>query len=209
MILGRRKRIAPVSLYCSGYDSGYRRGIVPMSLVAGVLLLFSTSAFGSWSQVDEILTEAYGAQTARECSDYYSTLNIPDDQVAAVRGSIARLVEAGYPSGCPWEYLKLAADLSKAGIDLDDLTNKIREGIAKKVSPERLTRVIDDRVKALLEARVFTLKLVENKIKFLDRQMAYSVIADYLLRGVSQQELMASILEGKLEKYPALDSVIN
>ena len=186
----------------------YRAGGMVVCLLAGVLFLLPAISFGSWSQVEEILTEAYGVQTARECSDYYDALNIADDQVAAVRDSIARLVEAGYPSGCPKEYLKLAADLSRAGIDLGDLTNKIREGIAKKVSPERLTRVIDDRVKALLEARVFTLKLVENDIKFLDRQMAYSVIADYLLRGVSQQELMTSILEGKLEKYPALDSVI-
>jgi hypothetical protein len=186
----------------------YRAGGMVVCLLAGVLFLLPATSFGSWSQVEEILTEAYGAQTARECSDYYDALKIPDDKVAAVRDSIARLVEAGYPSGCPKEYLKLAADLSKAGIDLDDLTNKIREGIAKKVSPERLNRVIDDRVKALKEARVFTLELIENNIKFLDRQMAYRVIADYLLRGVSPQELMTSTLEGKLEKYPALDSVI-
>ena len=185
----------------------YRAGGMVVCLLAAVFFLPAIS-FGSWSQVDKILTEAYGAQAARECSDFFDALNIPDDQVAGVRDSIARLVEAGYPSGCPKEYLKLAADLSQAGIDLDDLTNKIREGIAKQVSPERLNRVIDDRVKALKEARVFTLKLVENNIKFLDRQMAYRVIADYLLRGVSPQELMTSILEGKLEKYPALDSVI-
>ena len=184
----------------------YRAGGMVVCLLAAVLFLLPAISFGSWSQVEEILTEAYGVQTARECSDYYDALNIPDD--LAVRDSIARLVEAGYPSGCPKEYLKLAADLSRAGIDLDDLTNKIREGIAKKVSPERLNRVIEDRVKALKEARVLTLELVENNIKFLDRQMAYRVIADYLLRGVSTEDLLASIQDGKFSKFPALESVL-
>jgi hypothetical protein len=186
----------------------YRVGGMVVCLLAAALFLLPAISFGSWSEVQEILTEAYGAQAARECSDFYDALNIPDEKVAAVRDSIARLVEAGYPSGCPKEYLKLAADLSQAGIDLDDLTNKIREGIAKKVSPERLNRVIDDRVKALLEARVLTLELIDKGVHFLDRQMAYRVLADYLLRGVSTADLLTSIQDGKFSKFPALESVL-
>jgi hypothetical protein len=163
---------------------------------------------GSWNEVDAILQEAYGEQAVRECRDLYKNLDLAQDQAAAVREGIAILVKAGYPSGCPKEYLKLVAELSRAGIHLNDLTNKIREGIAKKVSPKRLTAVITRRAEALLEARVITLKLVEEKVEFLDRQMAYSVIGDYLLRGVRPQEFMTDILEGQLSRYPALENLI-
>jgi len=200
MMPGRRGGIIPVSWFSPG-------GMV-IGLLAASLYLFPANASGSWSEVDEILKEAYGVQTAQECSDYYSSLDIPDSQVATVKDAVARLVEAGYPSGCPVEYLKLAAELSQAGIDLDDLTNKIREGIAKKVSPERLNKVIDDRVEALKEARVLTLKLDQEGVNFLDRQMAYKVMADYLLRGIASGELETGVLEGELSKYPALENLL-
>jgi len=201
MMLDCKKRVTPASTFGSG-------GIF-ICLFVLALSLFPVNASGSWSEIDKILSEAYGSQAARECQDYYSNLDIPDDQVAAVRDSLARLVEAGYPSGCPKEYLRLAADLSRAGIDLDDLTNKIREGIAKKVSPERLNKVIDDRADALKEARVLTLKLVDQGVDFLDRQMTYRVIADYLLRGVGSGDLEAGVLKGELKKYPALENLIS
>jgi hypothetical protein len=201
MMLDRKGRMTPASTFGSG-------GMF-ICLFVLTLSLFPVNASGSWSEIDEILSEAYGSQAARECRDYYSKLNIPDDQVVAVRDSLARLVEAGYPSGCPKEYLRLAADLSRAGIDLDDLTNKIREGIAKKVSPERLNKVIDDRAEALKEARVLTLKLVDQGVDFLDRQMTYRVIADYLLRGVGSGDLEAGVLKGELKKYPALENLIS
>ena len=159
-------------------------------------------------EIDEILREAYGSQVAQECRDYYGTLNIPDDQVAAVKDSIARLVEAGYPSGCPLEYLKVAADLSRAGIDLDDLTNKIREGIAKKVEPQRLNRVLAQRAEALKEGRVVVLELEGSGVDFLNKQMAYSVMADYLLRGISRDSIMEKVVQGDLGDYPALANLI-
>ncbi len=140
--------------------------------------------------IHDLLAEAYGEEVARECSDYYSGLNIPEGMVLSVQEAIERLVEAGYPSGCPLEYLKVAADLSRAGIDLDDLTNKIREGIAKKVEPQRLNRVLAQRAEALKEGRVVVLELEGSGVDFLNKQMAYSVMADYLLRGISRDSIM-------------------
>ena len=179
-----------------------------------VLFLVIAAAFipapvsGSWREVDAIMQEAYGAQAVRECQDHYKGLDLADDQAAVVREGIAILVQAGYPSGCPKEYLKLVAQLSRAGIHLNDLTNKIREGVAKNVSPVRLTAVITRRAEALLEARVLTLKLAGEKVEFLDRQMTYTVIGDYLLRGVKPEELMAGVLNGDLGQYPALERLI-
>lgn len=196
----RRGKVTPVSWFSPD--------CIAIGLLVAALSLFPANAYSSWSEIDGILTEAYGTQTARECRDYYSSLNIPEDQVAAVRDSIARLVEAGYPSGCPREYLRLAADLSKAGIDLDDLTNKIREGIAKKVEPQRLNKVIALRGEALQEARVVVLNLEGSGVEFLDKQMTYRVIADYLLRGISMESIMEKVSQGDLSNYPALVNLV-
>ena len=66
-----------------------------------VFALVPVSVSGSWNEVNTILHEAYGEQAARECQELYQSLDLADDQVAAVREGIAILVEAGYPSGCP------------------------------------------------------------------------------------------------------------
>jgi hypothetical protein len=173
-----------------------------------IIALTVAPASGSWSKVDKILRDAYGAQAARECRDYYSSLDLPADQLDSVTEAIEGLVEAGYPSGCPMEYLRLIAELTRAGIDLNDLTNKIREGVAKKVNPERLVAVITHRVEALKEARVLTIELVEEGVQFLDRQMVYTVMADYLLRGVKSEELKISIAEGSIDRFPAMENLI-
>ena len=177
-------------------------------LVALFLCFFASKGYSSLNEINTILAEAYGEDVARECSDYYSGLEIPEDKAPLIRDAIERLVEAGYPSGCPMEYLKVAADLSRAGIDFGDLTNKIREGIAKKVEPARLIKVITQRAEALQEARVVVLNLEEAGVEFLDRQMAYSVIADYLLRGISRGPIVETVAQGDLSGYPALENLI-
>lgn len=183
-------------------------GRVIIGFLLAALFLFPSSAISSWAEIDQILKEAYGAEVARECNDYYSALTIPDDQVAAIRDAVSRLVEAGYPSGCPVEYLRVVSVLSRAGIHLDDMTNKIREGIAKKVSPERLFRVLEQRAEALLEARVAVLELETKGVDFIDKQMAYSVMADYLLRGIRKEPIMEKIAQGDLGSYPALENLV-
>jgi hypothetical protein len=180
----------------------------PILLIAFFLCLLPSRGYPSVKEINTILTEAYGDEVARECSDYYSGLNIPEDRASSIRDAVERLVEAGYPSGCPIEYLKVAAGLSRAGIDFGDLTNKIREGIAKKVEPARLIRVIIQRAEALQEARVVVLNLEEADVEFLDRQMAYSVIADYLLRGISRGPIVEKVSQGDLSSYPALENLI-
>ena len=115
---------------------------------------------------------------------------------------------AGDPSGCPREYLKVAAYLSRAGIELDDLTTKIKEGIAKKVEPQRLNKVIAQRGEALQEARVVVLNLEDGGVEFLNRQMTYSVIADYLLRGISSESIMEKVSQSDFSNYPALENLV-
>ena len=193
--------------FCRGLGINLAR---KLAILAMAVALISVPVVGScsWDEVDSILRQAFGPEVARECEDYYGSLGIPEEQVAPVRDAVQSLVDAGYPAGCPREYLKFASQLVRADIALQDLTNKIREGVAKKVSPERLDRVIEQRTEALLEARVIALSLADGGVEFLDRQMAYSVIADYLLRGIQTSDLESALLEGKVTEYPALENVI-
>lgn len=183
------------------------KGLFAVALSLAMLAV-PVDGFCSWNEVDTILREAFGPEVARECEDYYGSLGIPEEQAAPVRDAVQSLVDAGYPAGCPKEYLKFASQLVRADIALQDLTNKIREGVAKKVSPERLNRVVEQRTEALQEARVVALNLVDKGVEFLDRQMAYSVIADYLLRGIQTSDLENALLEGKMADYPALENVV-
>ena len=186
---------------------GLAKGVALVTL-ALALLAVPVDVFSSWNEIDTILREAFGPEVARECEDYYGSLGIPDAQVAPVKDAVQSLVTAGYPAGCPKEYLKFASQLIKADITLQDLTNKIREGIAKKVSPERLNRVVEQRSEALQEARVIALGVADDGVEFLDKQMAYSVIADYLLRGIQTSDLESALLDRNLKEFPALENVI-
>jgi hypothetical protein len=196
-----------LSIKAKGIYAGLTRVLAVATLVFALLAVPVVGSC-SWNEVDSILRQAYGPEVARECEDYYSSLGIPVDQIAPVRDAVQSLVDAGYPAGCPRDYLKFASQLVRADIALQDLTNKIREGVAKKVSPERLDRVIEQRTEALLEARVIALSLANGGVEFLDRQMAYSVIADYLLRGIQTSDLESALLEGKLAQFPALENVV-
>jgi hypothetical protein len=202
-----RRRILAFSIQANGICGDLARGLAVVAM-AVALVAVPVAGSCSWDEVDSILRQAFGPEVARECQDYYGSLEIPEEQVAYVRDAVQSLVDAGYPAGCPREYLKCASQLVKADIALQDLTNKIREGVAKKVSPERLDKVVKQRTEALQEARVITLGLADGGVEFLDRQMAYSVIADYLLRGIQTSDLEKALLEGKIKEYPALENVV-
>jgi len=116
--------------------------------------------------------------------------------------------ESGFPAGTCLDYVNLVSGLVKADISLGDLTSKVREGIAKGASPERIAVVIRDRADWLKRARVIVLSLENEGVSFLDKQMAYRVIADYLTRGVSPDELTAQVMEKDLGNYPALENVL-
>jgi hypothetical protein len=162
-----------------------------------------------WGEIEYILTEAYGARTARECREFIRSLDFPEDHLSLLRESVGRLVEAGYPEGCPREYIRMAARLAEAGIGPMDLTNKIREGIAKKVEADRLVHVLAQRADALVEGKDLVLELEKEDIRFFDRQMAYTVMADYLLRGVKGEDLALAATSGRMAKFPALRNVIH
>ncbi len=177
-------------------------------MVLAFFLFLVPSAQGSWSDIESVLMETYGPDIARECGDYYRTLNIKDNMDTEIIQAIRILADYKFPSTCPRDYLRMASELSLAGIELGDMTRKIQEAVAKKVSPERLIRVLEQRKEALKNSRVLVVALEEAGVDFLDRQMAYTVLADYLLRGVSKDSITEEVKQGNLKNYPALANLI-
>lgn len=179
------------------------------ALAATALFVLSTGVSGAVTpELEPVLSSFYGSEAARECRPYYSSLDIPAEEATMVVEAVRILAAAGFPYSCPRDYLRLVADLSQAGIGLKDLTMKIQEAVAKKVDPIRLIRVLEQRTDALKNARVVVLEVEGSGVEFLDRQMAYRVMADYLLRGVPAAELKTGMMERDLADYPALDNVI-
>ena len=177
-------------------------------MVLAFFLFLVPSAQGSWSDVESVLMETYGPDVARECGDYYRTLNIKDNMDKDIIQAIRILADSKFPPTCPRDYLRMASELSLAGIELGDMTRKIQEAVAKKVSPERLIRVLEQRKEALKNSRILVIELEESGVEFLSRQMAYTVFADYLLRGVSTDTMKEEVSQGKIENYPALGNLI-
>jgi len=180
------------------------------NIAAAVLsvTLALTSAVAGAPDVDSVLADTYGPETAGKCRDYLKAESLPPEERTAVLEAVQLIARAGYPGNCTVEYFALAASLTKADIGLGDLTNKIREGIAKGVDASRLIHVLERRAEALREGKEMTLELEGEGIGFLDRQMAYTVLADYFLRGVKPEDLMADIRDGTLREYPALEKVM-
>lgn len=184
------------------------RGDLAVMTVIALLVLIPLAAAAATPKLDAVLADAYGTDAPAECRQYYQDLDLSDEDAATVEKSVKLLAEAGFPYPCPRDYLKTVAELSRAGIDLRDLSMKIQEAVAKQVAPERLVRVLQQRGAALKEARTVVLGLEDAGLGFLDRQMAYTVLADYLLRGVPAAELAEGIKRGDLDTYPAIGNVL-
>jgi hypothetical protein len=185
----------------------HRGGIAALAFIA-LFILTPTSLQAVAPDLKPVLSSVYGADAAAECSQYYSQLDLTRDEADIVEGAVKMLAEAGFPFPCPRDYLRMVTDLSRAGIELGDLSLKIQEAVAKKVEARRLIKVLDQRTRALQDARVVVLDLEGAGVDFIDKQMAYTVFADYLLRGVPASNITKEVREGNLDEYPALDNLI-
>jgi len=143
-----------------------------------------------------------------EAQGIVGSLELDDEEVVHFRETVDVFREQGFPARSCLDYVNLAYGLNKADISLEDLAYKVREGVAKGATPDRVMVVINDRVGWLKSARVVVLSLENEGVDFLDKQMSYRVLADYLARGVSPDELSTQVLKRDLGDYPALENVI-
>jgi len=177
-------------------------------LLAALFLFVANLASAKTGEVESILRGAYGESLAGEAQGIVGSLDLQDDEVIHFRETVEIFRENGFSARSCLDYVNLAYGLNKADISLEDLACKVREGVAKGATPVRVMVVINDRVGWLKSARVVVLSLENEGVAFLDKQMSYRVLADYLARGVSPDELSTQVLKRELGDYPALENVI-
>lgn len=154
------------------------------------------------------IARAWGGPFAQEVSRSLALLPEEDAFRQAALQALSRMASAGFSPGDARAFLRLAEDLSRAGISLLDLGNKVQEGVAKGASPERIMVILEERASRLKGARTLVLGLESEGVVFLDRQMAYRVLADYLSRGIPGPDLAERVARRDLKDFPALDNVI-
>ncbi len=186
----------------------FLRGGATATLLLTLFLSLPSGLVAQADEVDSILRKVCNDSVADQVSALQGRVEIPEKEIGYFRETLVMLREAGYSDGLCVEFVGLASGLVRAGISLKDLASKVREGIAKGASTERVRAVIRDRTERLKSARVVVLSLENDGVSFLDKQMAYRVMADYLTRGVSAEEMSHRILDGRLSEYPALSNII-
>ncbi len=180
-----------------GFHDSSRIG-APIIIAGAILVLGLTPAPASVRAATEALPAGSPALS----------LSLPSPDKEGLREAVTSMEEAGFPGEALEKLVYLARDLASAGISTNDLVSKVREGMAKKVGYERVMAVLGERVSRLKEARILVLELIAEGIVFIDQQMAYQVVADYLSRGISSRDLRKLVLQRSLADFPALDNVL-
>ncbi len=175
-----------------------------------LLLLLGNSAFSSQNDgsMGDVIVEVFAEETVDRASDIFNSLDIEKEDKQGILKTVEWMVSSDLKAEAVLEYLSQASVLSGAGISIKDISHKIREGIAKGISQERIIAVLKDRVQRLKDARVLALTLENEGIGFLDRQMSYRILADYLSRGIPSDRIMSKALKRDFEDYQALESVV-
>jgi hypothetical protein len=182
------------SLLPGGFRKPYRSGA---SIVVGAILILGSAP----------APVSVRAATEDQLAGLRA-LSLPSPDKEALRDAAAWMEKAGFTGEALARFVEMARDLASAGISTSDLASKVREGVVKKVGHERVMTVLDERVSRLKEARVLVLELAAEGVVFIDQQMAYQVVADYLSRGVGSRILREMVLQRSLADFPGLDNVL-
>ncbi|MBN1798203.1 MAG: hypothetical protein JW822_06485 [Spirochaetales bacterium] len=99
--------------------------------------------------------------------------------------------------------LSVFLGLEQQGLPLESLLDKLKEGLAKKVSPEKLLAGIENEALRIKQAYALL-----NRVQFSfenenEKNQLYNRISLYLLGGLSE-DLVESMLRGAKNKKPAL-----
>ncbi len=181
--------------------------------IASLLLLLLTagsvsSSPGDLDNIRESMRDAYPEEIISRTESILSSSGSADGGQTDIIDTVEWMVSSKLTGSLIIEYLTLASDLSGAGISPADLSHKAREGIAKGVKPERIISVLKSRTDSLKDARVLALSLENEGVVFLDRQMTYRILADYLSRGIKNEEIISKATTRDFSQYQALESVV-
>jgi hypothetical protein len=121
-------------------------------------------------------------------------LGIPEAELSEL---VRHCREANFTAAELRRVLSLMARAKLAGLPHDDLLNKLREGLAKGVTPEAIERAVESKAQTLRRAKslVDTL-LTEGRIAP-NYVYALKVVADALEAGVPPTDVLRSVREGR------------
>lgn len=184
------------------------KGIAISPVILVLILCQSALSSQNDGSIRDALAGSYSEEAILKVSDLYNSLEIGKEDKESILDTVGWMASSDLSVDVVLKYLNLASDLYSAGISTRDISLKAREGIAKGVGQERIIVVLKDRVQRLKDARVLALTLENEGIGFLDRQMTYRILADYLSRGIPSEEIMKKVTEGDFGDYQALESVV-
>ncbi len=184
------------------------KGIAISPVILVLILCQSALSSQNDGSIRDALAGSYSEEAILKVSDLYNSLEIGKEDKESILDTVGWMASSDLSVDVVLKYLNLASDLYSAGISTRDISLKAREGIAKGVSQGRIIVVLKDRAQRLKDARVLALTLENEGIGFLDRQMTYRILADYLSRGIPSEEIMKKVTEGDFGDYQALESVV-
>lgn len=184
------------------------KGIAISPVILVLILCQSALSSQNDGSIRDALAGSYSEEGILKVSDLYNSLEIGKEDKEGILDTVGWMASSDLSVDVVLKYLSLASDLYSAGISTRDISLKAREGIAKGVSQGRIIVVLKDRAQRLKDARVLALTLENEGIGFLDRQMTYRILADYLSRGIPSEEIMKKVTRSDFGDYQALESVV-
>ncbi len=110
---------------------------------------------------------------------------------------VAGCKELGFDVAGVRRVLSLLTKAKLAGLPAEELVNKFREGVAKKVSPEAIEKALEGRAQVLRRAKSLTDSLVAEGRAASDYQSAVKMVADALDAGASSADVLRAVREGR------------
>lgn len=152
-----------------------------------LLLLFAAALF-AWfipaaaaEQRDSLVENA--AQSARDAG-------VPAEDVAVI---VARSLQRGVDSGTVARFLDAAAACGRQGLPVRPVVDRIEQGLAKNVSPDRIAAAVDRLAKNLGQARPFVDDAIRSGVRQRDPAEALAAVAA-IARG-AEASLAANDME--------------
>lgn len=177
-----------------------------------LFLLFAVgpavSSPGDFTDIRDTMKGSYPEEIIAKAETLLVSVESVDKGAADIVDTVEWMASSNITGSLIIEYLSLVSDLSGAGISPTDLSSKAREGLAKGVKQERIISVLRSRAESLKAARVLALALEDEGVVFLDRQMTYRILANYLSRGIKSEEIISKTSARDFSQYQALESVV-
>ncbi len=134
-----------------------------------------------------------GQRPAEPLIDHAADLGVTPEELEQILGGCRA---AGFTREEVERVLHLVERAKLAGLPQGDLVNKLREGLAKGVSPEGIGRALERKAQTLKRAKSLVDTLVVDGWEARDYRIAVQLVADALDAGLSPAEVLRSVRQG-------------